>query len=107
MTKLPPKFAGSPPPQAARQQVDISLATDLKCDDCGNYTFVEVLLLKMLPALVSPTGKNELVPIQTMSCNRCGHVNKQFLPPMYRTDESAPTVVVDETPKKSSLILEK
>ena len=107
MTKLPPKFAGTQPPQPPRQQVDISLAVDLKCDDCGNYTFVEIAMLKLLPALVSPTGKNELIPIPVMACNRCGHVNKQFLPPIYRKDEAATDTPVDETPKKSSLILEK
>lgn len=68
----------------AKQQppinLDLSTAQDVVCDNCGNYTFNEVVLMKRVSALVSPTGKEAIVPIPTFACNACGFINKQFLP---------------------------
>jgi uncharacterized Zn finger protein len=68
----------------AKQQqpmnIDLSNAQDVTCENCGNYTFQEVVLMKRVSALVSPTGKEAIVPIPTFSCNACGFINKQFLP---------------------------
>jgi uncharacterized Zn finger protein len=66
----------------SKQQInlDLSNATDVVCESCGNYTFQEVVLMKKVSALVSPTGKEAIVPIPTFSCNACGFINKQFLP---------------------------
>jgi uncharacterized Zn finger protein len=65
-----------------QQQVnlDLSTAQDVTCESCGNYTFQEVVLMKKVSALISPTGKEAIVPIPTFSCNACGFINKQFLP---------------------------
>ena len=60
--------------------IDLSNAQDVTCENCGNYTFQEVVLMKKVSALVSPTGKEAIVPIPTFSCNACGYINKQFLP---------------------------
>ena len=60
--------------------IDLSNAQDITCENCGNYTFQEVVLMKKVSALVSPTGKEAIVPIPTFSCNACGFINKQFLP---------------------------
>ena len=88
----------------AKQQppmnLDLSNAQDVVCDNCGNYTFTEVVLMKRISALVSPTGKEAIVPIPTFSCNACGFINKQFLP-VKMTDTEEP---VRET--KSRLALE-
>lgn len=68
----------------AKQQppmnIDLSEAKDVTCDNCGNYTFNEVVLMKRVSAIVSPTGKEAIVPIPTFACNACGFINKQFLP---------------------------
>ena len=65
-----------------KQQVnlDLSNAQDVTCENCGNYTFQEIVLMKRVSALVSPTGKEAIVPIPTFACNACGFINKQFLP---------------------------
>ena len=52
---------------------------DVKCDKCGNHTFVSVALIKVVPSLVSPTGKEAFVPMQVFACNGCGHVNERFI----------------------------
>lgn len=42
------------------------------CDKCGNYFFNESYVLKEVSVLLSPTGKNELVPIPIWICSKCG-----------------------------------
>jgi hypothetical protein len=54
--------------------------------------------MKRVSALVSPTGKEAIVPIPTFACNACGFINKQFLP--VKIAEQS------ETPAKSQLKLE-
>ena len=60
--------------------LDLENAQDVVCENCGNYTFQEVVLMKRVSAIVSPTGKEAIVPIPTFACNACGFINKQFLP---------------------------
>ena len=66
--------------QQPPMNLDLSTAQDIVCDNCGNYTFNEVVLMKRISPLVSPTGKEAIVPIPTFACNACGFINKQFLP---------------------------
>lgn len=67
-------------PQQPPMNLDLSNAQDVVCENCGNYTFNEVVLMKRISPLVSPTGKEAIVPIPTFACNACGFINKQFLP---------------------------
>ena len=46
-------------------------------------------MMKRISPIISPTGKEAVVPIQTFACNACGFVNKQFLPVMDRDEEEA------------------
>jgi hypothetical protein len=82
--------------------VDIGAAKDVNCDNCGNYTFNEVSLIKYLSEIQSPTGKAGFVPIPVFACNACGFVNNGFLPPsMRKQEESSKT---DEVPPKIELV---
>jgi len=64
--------------------VNISVGLDntdaLKCDECGSATFRPAFLLRKVSALMSPSGKETIVPIQVFACDSCGHVNEDFLP---------------------------
>ena len=76
---IPP--SGKPDPRQMQQQMpDLSQATDIVCENCGNLTFQEVLLMKKVSAIVSPNGKEGIVPIPTFSCVACGYVNEMFRP---------------------------
>lgn len=77
-------------PKGDKQPInlDLSSAKDVACDNCGNYTFQEVALLKHLSAIQSPTGKAGYVPIPVFACNACGFVNADFLPPFMRTNSN-------------------
>lgn len=72
--------------QAARQQqanplagMDLSTAKDLSCENCGSMKFQITFLLKQISALLSPTGEDITIPIQTFSCQKCGWINKDFV----------------------------
>lgn len=41
------------------------------CDKCGSYFFKEAYALKEVSSLISPTGKNEVVPIPIWLCVNC------------------------------------
>ena len=63
-----------------RMNVDLSNALDIVCEKCGCKTFKEVAFIKKVSALVSPTGKEALVPVGTFACSQCSHVNREFDP---------------------------
>ena len=63
-----------------RMNVDLSNALDIVCEECGCKTFKEVAFIKKVSALVSPTGKEAVVPVGTFACSACGHVNNEFDP---------------------------
>jgi len=60
---------------------DFINAKDLTCAECGCRTFNNVFIIKHISALLSPSGREINAPIPTFSCTKCGHINKEFLPP--------------------------
>lgn len=78
-------------PNGGAQGVDINKGTLVKCEKCGNSTFQEVSLLFHFSALVSPTGKDIVVPLPVASCNACGHINDDLLPPAVKKTQAPPT----------------
>lgn len=91
------------PGQAEMIQVQKALATakDLTCTKCGNNIFMQSYIIKQISAILSPTGKEILYPMQVFSCTQCGNIDDMFTGENSDTksEESAP-----ETPK-SNLIL--
>jgi hypothetical protein len=69
----------SPQPLQTEVQVDLKQADTVKCDDCGNYLFITSHVIKRLSPIISPTGKEALIPVQVYSCGNCGKVPKMFL----------------------------
>ena len=68
-----------PLPQQQKQvQVDLNDAETMKCEDCGNSVFIPAFFLKRLSPIVSPTGKEALIPIQVYSCGNCGKVPEKL-----------------------------
>ena len=69
-------------PSQGQAQVQISPSdlTDVVCEKCDNQTFAQVFLFKKLSAILSPSGKETLVPLQVYACAKCDHINEGFLP---------------------------
>ena len=57
-----------------KMNIDINKAEDFKCENCGNLYFNSVFRLKRISPLVSPTGKEAMIPVQVMSCAKCGTI---------------------------------
>lgn len=55
-------------------------ATDITCEKCQSTIFSPVFLIKKISPLVSPTGKEINIPVQTFACFKCHHVNDDFIP---------------------------
>ena len=62
-----------------QQQLDISKADTIVCDECGNASFIQAFFLKKISALMSPTGKEAIVPMQVFSCGNCGAIPKNMI----------------------------
>ena len=60
-------------------QIDISKTDTIVCEECGNASFIQAFFLKKVSALVSPTGKEAIIPMQVFSCGNCGAIPKNML----------------------------
>ena len=60
--------------------VDFSQTTEIVCGKCKNDTFIPAFKMRKLSALLSPAGKETIIPINVFACNKCGHINDEFLP---------------------------
>ena len=67
------------PPREDGLQIDISKADTITCDDCGNASFIQAFFLKKISALMSPTGKEAVVPMQVFSCGNCGKIPQNMI----------------------------
>ncbi len=59
--------------------IDLNSVDNISCEECDNETFIPAFVLKNVSALMSPTGKDTIVPIQIFKCSKCNHVNEKFL----------------------------
>ena len=67
------------PPREEGLQIDLSKTDTIVCEECGNASFIQAFFLKKVSALVSPTGKEAIVPIQVFSCGNCGAIPKNMM----------------------------
>ena len=67
------------PPREDGLQIDISKTDTIVCENCGNASFIQAFFLKKVSALVSPTGKEAIVPMQVFSCGNCGSIPKNMI----------------------------
>ena len=71
----------------AQVQVNIKDTETIVCEKCGNGLFIQSFFLKKISAIVSPTGKESIVPIQVYSCGNCGHINRKLNPTLEQDEE--------------------
>jgi hypothetical protein len=66
--------------QPMNMNVDLNSTTEIKCENCGNDTFIPIFYLRKVSKLISPDGNDRILPIDTLACLKCNHVNKDFIP---------------------------
>tara|TARA_R110000765_G_scaffold332670_1_gene423330 strand:+ start:914 stop:1144 length:231 start_codon:yes stop_codon:yes gene_type:complete len=59
-------------------KVDLDATENVACEECSDIYFTPVFVIKKVSALMSPTGDERLIPIQTFKCSSCSHVNQNF-----------------------------
>jgi hypothetical protein len=60
--------------------LDISSTTEIICENCGNNTFKPIFFIRKLSRFISPDGQDRIIPIDSLACVKCNHVNKDFNP---------------------------
>jgi hypothetical protein len=75
--------------QIDRPKINIKECPTIKCDNCDNVYFREVIFLKRVPALMTGSPEDTTVPFPIYKCDSCGHVNKGFNP----FDEEEKTII--------------
>ena len=58
-------------------KIDLSSTPWIKCEE-GNLLWDSSMLFKKLSPLMSPSGKEELIPAEVIICRKCGKVPKFF-----------------------------
>ena len=58
--------------------IDLTHAQTLECEECECKGFKQTMMLKKLSPLISPTGKEAIIPVAAFCCEQCGHINKEF-----------------------------
>ena len=53
---------------------------DIVCEECGSKFFRQVNAFKRISALLSPTGKEQILPVPVFRCDECGFINEEFRP---------------------------
>ena len=64
-----------------QMKVDINQTTAINCElkSCNNDTFIPAFKMRKMSALLSPHGKETMIPMQVFACAKCGHINEDFL----------------------------
>ena len=65
-------------PQQPKMNIDFSQTTEVTCDKCGHDVFTQILKMRKLSALLSPTGQETMIPMQLYACIKCDAVPKKF-----------------------------
>lgn len=60
--------------------VGLEQTDEIVCEECNSSAFHPAFLLRKVSALISPSGKETVIPIQVFACDSCGHINEEFLP---------------------------
>jgi hypothetical protein len=63
-----------------QSNLDINSTSPIVCESCGNDTFRPIFFLRKLSRFLSPDGNDRVIPIDTLACLKCDHVNKEFYP---------------------------
>ena len=74
--------------QQPQMNIDFSQTTSESCESCKNDTFIPAFKMCKLSALLSPAGKETMIPINVFACAKCGHINDAFLPKELEKDDT-------------------
>ena len=74
------------------QQVNLSNTSGIVCAKCGNFTFVEAMIMRKVSRLLTGDKQDGIMPLVVFTCQRCGTVCPDALAPEVKE------LFEDETP---------
>ena len=62
------------------QQVKVNVVDqpNVECENCKNIFFDKVTVIKKISKLLVGTTDDQLVPMETYKCTKCGNINEDF-----------------------------
>jgi len=81
--------------------INLEDTTEITCDKCGSNTFHEAVTLRSISRFITGTAQDGMMPIPVFACDKCGHVNDQFLPHQRPSIDEPSVEDVTEQPKRS------
>jgi hypothetical protein len=63
-----------------RLNVNPSDLETLKCASCESDKFDQVFIVKKIPSVLSPTGKQIMIPVPVFECTNCKQTCKEMYP---------------------------
>ena len=68
----------TPPPQ--QPKIDLSKATEMKCQYCGGTVFIPGTKFLKISKIVTGTPQDAIIPVELYLCGDCGEINQELLP---------------------------
>ena len=65
--------------QKLKLNIDPKNLNLITCEGCGHALFDQKVIYKEVPALLSGTGKAQLITVPAATCAKCGEPHKRFL----------------------------
>jgi predicted nucleic acid-binding Zn ribbon protein len=59
-------------------QVNVMDSPNVECEKCQNIFFEKVTIIKKISKLLTGSPEDQLVPMETYVCAKCGYMNKEF-----------------------------
>jgi hypothetical protein len=60
--------------------ITLDQTTETVCEVCNHKFFHQALYIRKVSGILTGTGQPSYIPIPVFACDKCDHVNKEFLP---------------------------
>ena len=67
-------------------RVTISDTEAVKCEKCGGEVFTQGFMMRRVSPILTGDGRPGIIPIPVFVCDKCGHVNSEFIPEEIRNN---------------------
>jgi hypothetical protein len=65
---------------APKLNVSLDKTVPMVCEECEGQVFTEGVILRKVSRFLTGQPQDGLIPIPVFICNKCQHVNEEFLP---------------------------
>ena len=74
------QILGGANPQPNKPQIDLSKATELKCQSCGGNVFIPATKFLKVSKIITGTPNDAIIPVELYLCGDCGEICDELLP---------------------------